>query len=421
MSTDFERNLDKYAEVIVKVGLNLQPGQRLLIGMPFYNFLGTPIELAPIVRRIAHHAYQVGVRHVEILWNDEQIELIRYKSAPRDSFQEFPSWRTDAAYDIAQAGDAILILSGGKTDLLSNQDPVLINTFFEKTLEKMRPTIDLRVKGAINLVIAFTPVEGWADKVFGHLPAESRIIQAWETTFTICRIMEPDPVASWENHIRELNKRCEYLNNKKYSSLKLISPYTDLSIGLPDGHVWRGGNMTTTTGINYTANLPTEEIFTIPHKDKTEGVVKVTKPIPGGTGSVEDIILTFSKGKVIKSSASKGNEDLDNILNTDEGMLRLGEIALVPHSSPISQSGLFYYSVIIDENASNHIALGRAYQFCLEGGDEMSDDEFESKGGNISLDHQDFMIGSAEMNVFGLTDNGSSEPIMKSGEWAFPI
>lgn len=421
MSTNFEHNLDKYAEVIVKVGLNLQPGQRLLIGMPFYNFLGTPIELAPIVRYITTHAYQAGARHVEVLWNDEQLELIRFNYAPRDSFKEFPSWRTDAAFDIAQAGDAILLIPGGKTDLLSDQDPVLINTFFEKTLEKMRPTIDLRVKGAINFVIAFTPVAGWADKVFNHLPTESRLEQAWETTFSICRITESNPVASWENHIRELNKRCEYLNNKKYSSLKLISPDTDLSIGLPVGHVWRGGNMTTTTGINYTANLPTEEIFTIPHKDKTEGVVKVTKPIPGGTGSVEDIILTFSKGKVINSSVKKGEEDLNNILNTDEGMLRLGEIALVPHSSPISQSGLFYYSVLIDENASNHIALGRAYQFCLEGGEEMSDDEFVSAGGNLSLDHQDLMIGSGEMDVFGINSDGTSEPIMKSGEWVFEI
>jgi len=421
MSSDFEHNLDKYAEVIVRVGLNLQPGQRLLIGMPFYNFLGTPIELAPIVRNITAHAYKAGARHVEVLWNDEQLELIRYKYAPRDSFQEFPFWRTDAAFDIAQAGDAILILLGGKTDLMSNQDPGLINTFFEKTLEKMRPTIDLRVKGAINFVIAFAPVEDWAEKVFRHLPAKSRISQAWDTIFNICRIKDPDPVTSWENHISELNKRCEYLNIKQYSALKMIGPGTNLSIGLPPGHVWHGGNMTSISNINFTANIPTEEIFTIPHKDKTEGVVKITKPIPGGTGSIEDIELTFSKGKVIKAKAVKGEEDLIKILKTDEGMLRLGEVALVPHSSPISQTGLLYYSVIIDENASNHIALGRAYQFCLVGGEEMSDDDFESVGGNLSLDHQDLMIGSGAMDVLGINSDGLSEAIMESGEWSFEI
>lgn len=421
MSSDFEKNLDKYAEVIVKVGLNIQPGQRLLIGMPFYDFLGTPIELAPLVRLVVTHAYKAGARLVEVMWNDEQMELIRYRHAPRDSFEEFPTWRTDAALEAARSGDALLIFTSGTPDLLSEQDSELIATFFRTTLKHMKPTIDLRVKNAMTFAIVAAPVDGWSDKVFPDIPAETRNAMSWETIFDICRVKESDPISAWNDHITVLTARSEFLNKKQFAALKLTSPGTDLTIGLPMGHMWGSARMTSQGGIDYTANIPTEEIFTMPHKDKTEGFVSTTKPLSIGGGLIENIVFTFSEGKVVKATAKKGEKRLQKLLETDEGILRLGEIALVPHSSPISQSGYIFYSILIDENASNHIALGRAYRSSVESGVSMSDTEFAAVGGNSSLDHIDFMIGSSLMDVDGLKEDGTAEPIMRDGEWTYEV
>ncbi len=421
MSSDFEKNLDKYAEVIVKVGLNIQPGQRLLIGMPFYHLLGTPIELAPLVRLVVTHAYKAGARLVEVMWNDEQMELIRYQHAPSDSFEEFPTWRTDAALEVAKSGDAMLIFASGTPELLNEQDSELIDTFFRTTLKHMKQTIDLRVKNAMNLAIVAAPVDGWSEKVFPDIPAESRNAMSWDTIFDICRVKESDPISSWNDHITVLTARSEFLNKKQFAALKLTSPGTDLTIGLPMGHVWGSARMTSQGGIDFTANIPTEEIFTMPHKDKTEGIVSTTKPLSTGGALIEDIVFTFSEGKVIKATAKKGEERLRKLLEVDDGILRLGEIALVPHSSPISQTGLLFYSILIDENASNHIALGRAYRFSVESGASMSDTEFAAVGGNSSLGHIDFMIGSGLMDVDGLKIDGTAEPIMRDGEWAYEV
>ncbi|MGB2897172.1 MAG: aminopeptidase [Anaerolineales bacterium] len=421
MPSDFEQNLDKYADVIVKVGLNVQPGQRLLIGMPFYDFLGTPLELAPLVRLIAAKAYQVGARLVDVLWNDEQLELIRFQHAPRDSFNEFPNWRTDAALETAEGGDAILIFVAKTPGLLIAQDPELTTTVLRATMKHMKPTIDLRVKNAMNLSIAAAPIDSWSAKVFPETPVESRKAKSWNTIFDICRVRESDPVAAWNDHITRLITRSDYLNKKQFAALKMTAPGTDLTIGLPGRHIWRSARMTSQNGVDFTANIPTEEIFTMPHKDKTEGFITTTKPSDIGGGIIEEVVLSFSGGKVVKATAKKGEERLHKLLETDEGMLRLGEIALVPHSSPISQTGLLFYSILIDENASNHIAVGRAYRFNVEGGEAMSDDEFAAAGGNQSLDHIDWMIGSGDMDVDGLKEDGIVEPIMRDGEWAFDV
>lgn len=421
MSSSFEQNLNKYAEVIVKVGLNIQPGQRLLIGMPFKAFLGTPIELEPLVRLIVTKAYQVGARLVEVMWNDDQLQLIRFQHAPRDSFKEFPTWRTEGALETAKAGDAMLIFAARNPELLIAQDAELVATFQRTTAKHMKPTIDLRVKNAMNLTIATAPVDGWSGKVFPDIPAESRKAKFWDTLFDICRVKEANPEAAWTDHIAGLISRSDYLNKKQFASIKLTAPGTDLTIGLPRRHIWRSARMTSQNGIDFTSNIPTEEIFTMPHKDKTEGVVTATKPLALGGGVIEGIVLKFSEGKVVKATAKKGEGRLHKLLETDDGTIRLGEVALVPHSSPISQTGLLFYSILIDENASNHIALGRAHKFSVEGGEAMSDDEFAAAGGNHSLTHTDFMIGSGEMDVDGLKEDGAAEPIMRDGEWAFNV
>jgi len=421
MSSEFEQNLDKYADVIIKVGLNLQPGQRLLIGAPIFSDTYAPIELAPLVRLIVAKAYKVGARFVDVMWIDYQLQLLRYKYAPKDSFEEFPSWRTDLVHDMGKSGDAILVIYAENPDLLINEDPELINVSQQTFFKHMAPIMDLVVQNKMNWAVITAPIDGWVDKFFPDIPPDKRKDKLWDIIFDICRIKHKDPVSAWQDHVNQLASRSNYLNQKEYMSLKFTATGTNLTIGLPKGHMWHSGSMTSQNGITFTANIPTEEVFTIPHKDKTEGVVKGTKPLYYSGSLVENFTLTFSKGKIVEVVAKKGEDLLRNLIETDEGASYLGEIALVPHSSPISQSGLLFYNILIDENASNHIALGRGYKFSFKDGEKLSDEEFAALGGNNSLIHIDCMFGSGEMDVDGILDDGNAEPIMRKGEWAFDV
>ena len=420
ISSEFNKNLEKYAEVIVKVGLNLQPGQRLLIGAPRGSFYGAPLELAPLIRLIVKKAYQAGAKLVDVLWHDDQIRLIRYQNAPRDPFGEYPKWRADASYNIAKEADAMLIFPIVNPDLLSEQDSDLIITSYKAALNHNKPSNDLRRKGMVNWTAAAAPIDGWVDKVLPDIPKEERKTKLWDRIFDICRIKHNDPISAWKDHINQLNTRSSYLNQKKYPTLNFRGPKTDLTIGLPKGHIWESAYFTTQGGISNVVNIPTEEIFTIPHKDKTEGIVTATKPLATDV-LIEDLCLTFSEGKVIKVTTKTGEKFLRDLLETDEGATRLGEVSLVPHSSPISQSGILFYSILLDENASCHMALGSAIRSTLENGLTMSDEDFSTAGGNISLIHRDFMIGSEEMDVDGIKEDGTTEPIMRKGEWSFQV
>jgi aminopeptidase len=421
MSPEFDQKLDKYAEVIVRVGLNLQPGQRLLIGYPSFGVYGMPLELAPLARLMAMKAYQFGAKLVEVIWSDDQLRLIRLQQAPRDSFEEFPEWRTNTAYEFAKAGDAIVRIHAENPDLLSEQDPALVATAQRANVAHLQLLWSLTFKNVTNTAVITAPVAGWAKRVFPDLPAEQRRTAFWDTLFEICRVNRPDPVAAWQDHVERLAVHSAYLNRKQYAALKYNAPGTDLTVGLPKGHIWKSARATSQSGIDYVSNLPTEEIYTTPHKDKTEGVVTATRPLLYGGRLIEDFSLTFAKGRVIKATARRGEELLLDMLETDEGARLLGEVALVPHSSPISQTGLLFYNILLDENAASHIALGRAYKLCLENGVAMSEEEFEAAGGNHSHIHVDFMVGSGEMDIDGLAEDGSTEAIMRSGEWVFEV
>ena len=418
MSSEFEKNLNEYAEVIVKVGLNLQPGQRLLIGAPAFDILGVSIELVPLIRLIVKKAYQIGARFVDVMWEDDQLSLIRFKHAPRDSFKEFPSWRTDEVSKSAKAGDAILWVTSWNSELLDSQDPNLFSVFFDICLSHYKPLLDLRHKNVMNHTIVAPPILGWADKLYPNLSQNERIEKLWDIVFEICRVKQQDPISAWRIHLNTLRSRCNYLNQKQFKALKFIAPGTNLTIGLPKGHIWRSGGFKTQNGIEYVGNIPTEEIFTIPHKDKTEGVVVATKPLPAEV-MIEDISLTFSKGRVIKATAKKGEKFLQKMIKRDDGASFLGEVALVPHSSPISKTGMTFYQPLYDENASCHLAFGQCLRFCIKDGESMTDEELLDTGCNISGIHLDFMIGSEEMRVDGILENGEIEAILRNGEWAF--
>ncbi|MFW9947363.1 MAG: aminopeptidase [Candidatus Odinarchaeota archaeon] len=421
MKSEFEKNLEKYAEVILKVGLNLQPKQRLLIGGATISYDGISFEAAPLVRIIAKKAYQMGARLVDVIWGDEQLRLIRFQYGPEKSLNEYPKWRIDARLDISQAGDANLHIKSPNPDLLNDVDPNLILKFQLPLQKQLKPVSNLITQYALNWLIISIPNRVWAEKIFPDIPSNERIQKLWDIIFKICRITEKDPISAWQNHNKNLQKRCNYLNQKQYRALKLTSPETDLTVGLPKGHIWHGGSVTSQSGIIFTPNLPTEEIFTLPHKDRVDGVVKTTRPVFYQGKIIEDCIFKFSNGRIIEAQAKVGEEIILKTIDIDEGARRLGEIALVPNSSPLSQAGLLFYDILLDENASNHIAVGQAFRNSLKDSKKLTDEEFMAAGGNNSIIHLDMMIGSGEMNVDGILEDETEEPVMRNGEWAFDV
>ena len=284
-----------------------------------------------------------------------------------------------------------------------------------------KPVSDALGRGAMNWLSLAVPSPAWAAQVFPDLPPEEQQPQLWESIFGVLRLNEPDPVAAWRSHIDRLVARGRYLSDKQYDALSFTGPGTDLSVGLASQHIWQGGSASTESGIEFTPNLPTEEIFTLPHRERTEGIVRATKPLSLRGVLVEDFSLVFHKGKVVDIEAAQGKEMLRKLIDTDAGAGRLGEVALVPHSSPISSSGLVFLHSLYDENAACHVALGQAYKFSHKDGPTLSSEAFIAAGGNESAIHVDFMIGSQEMDVDGITNGGDREPLLRAGEWTFEL
>ncbi len=420
MDVNFENQLEAYAELTLKVGLNLQPGQRLLIGVPIYN-TGVPLGAAPLIRLLVKKAYQMGAKLVDVIWGDDEVLLARFQHASDDTFEEYPSWQAKALLDHVQRGDAILTVLGNDPDLLKNQNPELVTKLQQTVLKHTDPAMEYVRRSDINWSVIAVPVKDWASKVFPDVSPEEQMTRLWEAIFRICRLDEENPIEAWEEHIQQLVTYSEFLNEKSYSALKFTALGTDIMIGLPESHIWRNASTANKQGVPYVANIPTEEIFTLPHKEKADGIVRGSMPLSYGGAVMEDFTLTFKEGRVVKVQAKKGETILKRLVETDDGASRLGEIALVSHGTPIAQLGLLFYNILIDENAATHFALGSAYKFSLEGGGSISDDEFAAYGGNRSLVHIDFMIGSEEMDVDGITASGTTEPIMRRGRWAFNV
>ena len=348
MLSNFEANLQKYAELLVKVGLNLRSGQRLLIVAPLHS--------APLVHHIATCAYQQGARLVEVFYGDEQLLLTRFQLAPRDSLGDEIRWPWDVAYQYAQQGDAVLQLHGADPDLLMGQDPALVQAYNLARSKALRP-FSLEVsRNTLNWLIAGYATARWAAKVFPDLPDDQQEDRLWQAMFDICRVTQPDPLAAWQQHIQHLAQRHAYLTHKQYAALHYTAPGTDLTIGLPRGHIWMGGSAQSARGISFIPNLPTEEVFTVPHKEQIHGTVTASKPLSYNGALIENFSVTFDEGRVVEVKAESGEAVLRNMIATDEGAASLGEVALVPYSSPVSRSGLLFYNTLFDENAACHLA-----------------------------------------------------------------
>ncbi|MCK4898929.1 MAG: aminopeptidase [Anaerolineales bacterium] len=411
--------LEKYAELTLKVGVNLQEGQRLCIGRP--PGFHTPIQAAPLVEVLASKAYQMGARYVDVLWIDDVIYRTRFEQAPPDSFNEYATWQPGAFRESVEREDAIIKIVGRDPDLFVGIDQDRRSTYLATLAKAYKDVNELWGQEPLNWCVISYPLVEWAKRVFPDGPDESQVKMLWDEILKACYLNEADPVAYWQDHLKQLDMRAGYLQERHYRSLEFHGPGTNLKIGLPEDNIWVGGGFTSRSGIDYAVNMPTEEVFTTPHRLKVDGTVTSTKPVMYSGQMIDEFSLTFREGAVVELDAKTGKEHLQKLLDIDEGSRRLGEVAMVPHSSPISQSGILFYNLLFDENASSHLALGGAYREALRGGAGLTDDEFQSEGGNVSFNHIDFMIGSAEMDIDGVIEDGTSEPIMRSGEWAFDL
>lgn len=408
-SLTFEQKLDRLAEVAIRVGLGLKRGQEMV--------MTATLDTLPLVRRITEHAYKNGAKLVTTLLSDEESTLLRYQYGDNESFDYAAGWLYDGMAAAYKSGAARLAIAGGNPGLLSKQDPEKVGRANSAMSKAYRPALELITRHDINWTIVAAATPAWAATVFPDLPADKALAKLWDAIFAASRCDLADPVAAWKKHDDGLHRRAAFMNEKRYAALRFKGPGTDLKVGLADDHLWLGGGTTAGNGQYCIPNMPTEEVFTTPHKDMTEGHVTSTKSLSYQGTMIEGIRVRFEGGRVVEAKASKGEEVLNRMISTDEGARKLGEVALVPHSSPIAHSGLLFNNTLFDENAACHIALGQAYSTCLKNGDKLTPEQLAKLGANDSLIHVDWMIGSGQIDVDGITADGKAEPLMRQGEW----
>ncbi|MFC4426802.1 aminopeptidase [Deinococcus navajonensis] len=409
MALTFEEKLRNYARLAVRVGLGVKEGQRVLVQ--------APVDTAVLARAVVREAYAAGASFVDVRWDDDDVQLARFELAPEGSFEQISRWRVDAEIETAEADGAVIAIRATNPNLLAQVDAQRVATHQRTVAAYRKPYTAQVMTNRLNWNLISAPIPGWAALMFPDASAEDAVEKQWDAIFAATRADQPDAVEQWQQHLADLQRRRETLTHKQYAALHFQGAETDLTVGLADDHIWGGGAADTPGGITFTANIPTEEVWTAPHRERVDGVVVSTKPLSYNGVLIDGIRIEFKDGRVTGASARQGEETLRQMIDTDEGSHRLGEVALVPHSSPISRSGLFFFNTLYDENAASHIAIGSAYRFNVRGGVDMSLEEFNAAGGNDSLTHVDWMIGSGDMNVDGLTKDGQREPVMRAGEF----
>jgi len=404
------QKLDLFAKVAVNVGLGLKVGQELL--------MTASLDALPLARSITEQAYRAGASLVTTLFTDDEATLMRYRLARDESFDHAAKWLYDGMGAAFKSGAARLAITGGDPSLLSQEDPGRVGRANRAVSHAYRPALELITRHEINWTIVASATPAWAAAMFSDETPDAAVEKLWEVIFSTTRIDTVDPVSAWKAHDAGLQHRAARLNGKRYAALQYRGPGTDFRLGLSDGHLWLGGGTTAGNGQYCIPNMPTEEVFTTPHKDRADGTVTATKPLSHQGTMIEGIQVRFEGGRIVEAKASRGEEVLRKLIETDDGARRLGEVALVPHSSPIAASGLIFFNTLFDENAASHIALGQSYSSCMIGGDKLTKDELAARGANESLIHVDWMIGSGQLDIDGITTSGVVEPLMREGEWA---
>lgn len=409
--TTFEQQLHHYAQLAVEVGVNIQPNQIL--------FITASTDTVEFVRLITEKAYDLGARQVIVDFNDDTLSRLRFEKAPADSFSDFPEWKVLEREKLAEQGAAFMSIVSQSPDLLSGVDSSRIANMQKAAGQALDHFRQEMQADKFSWTVIAAPSPAWAAKVFPELATEQQVPALWDAIFKAVRADVDQPIDAWKKHDETLHEKVDYLNEKRYAKLHYRAPGTDLTVELPTGHLWCGAGSLNQAGHSFMANMPTEEVFTVPHKDGVNGYISSTKPLSYGGNIIDGFKLTFKDGRVTEITAEQGQEVLQQLIDTDEGAKHLGEVALVPHASPISQSNILFYNTLFDENASNHFALGSAYAFCLEGGKTMAREDLEKHGLNQSITHVDFMVGSEQMDIDGIKDDGTIEPIFRKGNWAF--
>jgi aminopeptidase len=402
--------LDRLAELAIKVGLQLRAGQDLLVT--------APTAALPLVQKVAEHAYRAGAGLVTPILSDETVTLARYRFAPEDGFDRAAGWLYEGMSKAFAANTARLAIVGDNPMLLAGEDPAKVARASKANSIAYQPALEKIVNFDINWNIIAYPSASWAKQVFPGDEEDVAVAKLADAIFAASRVDSDDPIAAWEKHNATLRNRTEWLNGQRFGALHYSGPGTDLTIGLADGHEWVGGASTAKNSITCNPNIPTEEVFTTPHARRVSGHVVSTKPLSYQGSLIDGIAVRFEEGRIVAAKAARGEEVLNKVLDTDEGARRLGEVALVPHSSPISKSGLLFFNTLFDENAACHIALGQCYSKCFIDGAKLTPEQIAAHGGNKSLIHIDWMIGSDKTDIDGVHADGRRVPVFRKGEWA---
>ncbi|BBN99342.1 aminopeptidase [Sporolactobacillus terrae] len=408
----FEASLKKFAKLAIKIGVNLQPGQGL--------FLTSPIEAAHFANLVAEEAYQAGAKDVTMRWGDDETERLRLERAPEEALKQIPDWKFAAQNAAVKDNYAVLHIYGPNPDLLDTIDDARVGAYMKASSNGLKPYMECIMKDETQWSIVAYPTKAWAKKIFPNKNTGEAQTLLMEEILRISRVSgNEDPIEAWNEHNETMHKASEFMNRMNFKQLIYSGPGTDLTIDLPQGHIWSGGSGPSTSGIMFNANIPTEEVFTMPHKRGVNGTVSSTKPLNADGRIIDGFSLTFKDGEVVDFTAEKGADALRHLLDSDPNARRLGEVALVPHHSPVSESGLVFYNTLFDENASCHLALGKAYPTCIKGGNDLDEVGLDQAGVNDSLIHEDFMVGSEELDIDGITQDGRRVPVFRNGAWAF--
>ncbi|MDR7855571.1 aminopeptidase [Tissierella sp.] len=408
---NFQRNLDKYARLAVKVGINLKEKEGLIV-------TGNAVTL-PLARAIMREAYDAGAKHVEFQLNDDEMSLARFKHGKDYVFEDYPQWKVDSLEAMYKDNYHHIFILAPDPELLKDIDGEIVAKSQKSASQAMASVMKYRMTGITKWNIVAMPSIPWAKSVFPDLDVDLAMERLWEKVFSATRVDQDDPVKAWEIHDKNLKKYKNFLNDKQFEKLVLKGPGTDLEVYLAEDHFWMGGSKESQAGHSYVANMPTEEVFTTPHRLKVNGTLKATKALSLNGRLIEDFGFTFKDGKVVDFYAEKGYDILKKLMENDEGATYLGEVALVQDDSPISNTGILFNNTLFDENASVHFALGRAYAYAMRNGSNMTEEELKAKGANFSLIHEDFMVGGPELNITAYEKDGTEVQLFKNGNWVF--
>ena len=404
--------IDRYAELLVRKGVVLRPGQELVVQ--------APVECADFARRVVRQAYEARAGHVTVIWQDDAMTRVEYENVGLPYFEHTPSWKVEQLNSLAEKGACFLFLDGSDPAALQGIDPAKPAAASRARNAECRTFRDGMDFGRNVWCIAGVPVESWAVKVFPDTPRREALYRLWVAILQVARADGDDPQAAWETHNATFEKNKRLLNEGAFDALRYQSSNgTDLTIGLNKGHIWEGGCARTVSGTVYFPNMPTEEVFTTPDRLRADGIVYSALPLVHQGQVVRDFWMRFEEGRVVEFDAAQGADVLRHIIETDENACRLGECALISKNTPIRETGLLFYDTLYDENASCHLALGMGFPECVEGGYDMTPDELLAHGVNRSHTHVDFMIGAEDLNVWGARADGSEDPLFVNGQWAW--